>query len=153
VDRLNAKEPPQLSMEASQDNHRGRPCLRDFTASRVPLSDSISWLVGSVSAKIHSRALEEAWHELFKPSQENEQVLKEAVELSHQEKYELVFLTVFKGISNTSSWERIRRGQTLEDHSRNRMRYNASKTYHELSAAGFCYLHVLRRLYLRESRQ
>jgi hypothetical protein len=64
-------------------------------STRVPSSDSISWLVGSVSAKIHGWASEEAWDKFFKPS---EQVLKEAVELSHQENYELVFLTIFKGI-------------------------------------------------------
>ncbi|MCJ7768416.1 hypothetical protein MUP79_08500 [Candidatus Bathyarchaeota archaeon] len=62
------------------------------------MSDSISWLVGSVCAKIHGWASEEAWDKLFKPSVENEPVLKEAVELSHQDKYELVFLALFKGI-------------------------------------------------------
>jgi uncharacterized protein YutE (UPF0331/DUF86 family) len=41
---------------------------------------------------------EDAWIKRFKPSTINSTALKEAVDLSYQKRYELVFLTIFKAI-------------------------------------------------------
>jgi len=41
---------------------------------------------------------DDAWKNWFMPSETNSLVLKDAVELSYQEKWDLVFLTIFKGI-------------------------------------------------------
>jgi len=62
------------------------------------LSDEISFLVGNVCARIHDWASDDAWNKWFTPSTTNFRVLKDAVELSYQEKWDLVFLTIFKGI-------------------------------------------------------
>jgi len=60
------------------------------------LSDEISFLLGNVFARI--TVSDDAWKNWFTPSETNSLVLKDAVELSHQEKWDLVFLTIFKGI-------------------------------------------------------
>jgi len=59
------------------------------------LSDEISTLVGNICARIHPWVSEDSWGKLFKPSEINTEVLKEAVELSWQNRHELVFLTLF----------------------------------------------------------
>jgi hypothetical protein len=55
-------------------------------------------LVGSICSKLHDWASEDAWDKRFEPSTANSLILKEALDLCFQGKYDLMFLTVFKGI-------------------------------------------------------
>ena len=58
----------------------------------------ISVLVGVICANLHDWASEDAWDKHFEPSVVNSMVLKEALDLCFQKKYDLMYLTVFKGI-------------------------------------------------------
>jgi hypothetical protein len=55
-------------------------------------------LVGGICAKISDWSSDQAWSKLFIPSLVNADVMKQAVDLSYSEKYDLMFLTMFKGI-------------------------------------------------------
>ncbi|MGA8858009.1 MAG: hypothetical protein WB643_12705 [Candidatus Bathyarchaeia archaeon] len=58
----------------------------------------MSTLVGSICSNLHDWASEDAWDKRFKPSTANSLILKEALDLFFQGKYDLMFLTIFKGI-------------------------------------------------------
>jgi hypothetical protein len=64
------------------------------------LSNEIMQLVGGICADIHSTSSEDEWNELLIPSAMNSKILKDALDLSWQNKYELEFLTIFKGIES-----------------------------------------------------
>jgi len=57
-------------------------------------------LVGGICANIHSTSSEDAWNELLMPSAINSKVLEDVLDLSYKKKYELEFLTIFKGVES-----------------------------------------------------
>jgi uncharacterized protein YutE (UPF0331/DUF86 family) len=61
-------------------------------------SDSMSFLVGTICANIYDGASEQAWFRVFNPNEENSRILSEAVQLSYNNRFDLVFLTLFKAI-------------------------------------------------------
>ncbi len=62
------------------------------------MSDELWSLVGNVTAQIYDWHSKGSWLHLFTPSTKNSEVLKEALDLAFQGKYDLVFFTIFKGI-------------------------------------------------------
>jgi hypothetical protein len=62
------------------------------------MPDEISSIVGQICAQIHEWASDDTWSKLFKPSVSNSKISREAVDLRFQNKHDLVFLMIFKGI-------------------------------------------------------
>lgn len=62
------------------------------------MSNDISILTGNIYAKIYDWSSDESWKKTFNVSEVNEKIMKEAVDLIYQNKYDLVFLSLFKGI-------------------------------------------------------
>jgi hypothetical protein len=103
--------------------------------SRLRDMSEMSILVGSICSNLHDWASEDAWDKQFKPSTANSLILKEALDLLLQRKYDLMFLTIFKGIEAAS----LTYGPSVSCRCINKVNNPSVELNHKASSRSLCF--------------